>query len=229
MSRPLRGTVAAVSAVALIALVTVVALRDGAPFAVDSRLHDAAVRHRTPGWSEAFRVITSTGSGVPPLVVAAVAGALAAPRAWWLGAVAGVGALVTGQLGRFALVTALDRPRPPAADWLIHVHNAAMPSGHAATSAMVAIGVAVFLARLPRVPRTVAYGVPALWAAAVGASRVVLGVHWPTDVLAGWLYATLAACLLLPPLGRALDRATDRAAPPRPADDSGTDAPAHRP
>ncbi|WP_052847706.1 phosphatase PAP2 family protein [Streptomyces avicenniae] len=212
MTRSHRVTIAAVAAALLAALMFAVALRDGAPFPVDDTLHDEALERRTGGWNDAFRFITSTGSGVPPLVIAAVVGALYVPRTWWLGAVAGVGALAVGQLVRLLIVTTFDRPRPPVADWLIHVNNPSMPSGHAATSGMVAIGVAVLLAR--HLPRAVAYGVPAVWAVAVGVSRVYLGVHWPSDILAGWLYATVAACVLLPPLGAALARAGRRSAVP---------------
>ena len=80
---------------------------------------------------------------------------------------------------------------------------------------LVAIGLAsALLAYCPRWwTRLLACAVPALWAVGVGVSRVYLGVHWPTDVLAGWLLATVLSCVLLPRL--AAVRLDDRRSCPR--------------
>ncbi|WP_165955972.1 phosphatase PAP2 family protein [Streptomyces hainanensis] len=197
--------IAALAAAALAVLMITVAVRDGAPFALDSRLHDWAVDHRSPTWTTTFKAITDTGSGPPAMVLGAIAGALAMPRRWWLGAVVGLGTLLVGMLFRWLLVNWLGRPRPPVADWLTHPDNPSMPSGHAGTSGMIAIGFALVLSR--HLPRAVAYGLPAVWAVLVGASRVYLGVHWATDILAGWLYAIAFTALVLPPLATALAKA----------------------
>ncbi|TDC26474.1 phosphatase PAP2 family protein [Streptomyces sp. 8K308] len=198
--RPL--VIAAVAAALLAALMITVAARNGSPFAIDSRLHDWAVDHRTPAWTTTFKAITRTGSGPPAMLLGALAGALALPRRWWLGAVVGLGTLLLGMLFRWLLVNWLGRPRPPMADWLTHPDNPSMPSGHAGTSGMIAIGFAVVLSR--HAPRAVAYAIPAVWLVLVGASRIYLGVHWVTDILAGWLYAIAFTALVLPPLGTAL-------------------------
>ena len=71
-----------------------------------------------------------------------------------------------------------DRDRPPVVDHLVHASAAAMPSGHAANAAFVAVALFVF------VPRWRWWAVGG--AGIVGLSRVLLGVHWPTDVLVGW-------------------------------------------
>lgn len=78
---------------------------------------------------------------------------------------------------------ALDRDRPPLAGRLVETSSASMPSGHAAYAAALA-GVAwVLLAGHPRrrLLRSVAVGL----AACAAAARVVLGVHWPSDVVVG--------------------------------------------
>ncbi|MGK5532069.1 phosphatase PAP2 family protein [Streptomyces sp. URMC 129] len=210
---PRRYLAASAAAVLLAALITVVAAGGGDPLAIDTALHDWALDHRTPGWTDTLRFITDTGNRGVPYVLAALAGALTVSRAWWVGALAGVAALVGGQLVRYGLVTAVGRARPPVEDWVMHVNGPAMPSGHTTTSALTAIGLAAALLPHCRRPaaRVLAVALPAAWAVAVGFSRIYLGVHWPTDVLAGWLFATILTCLFLPPLARALGR------PPAPA------------
>ncbi len=188
----------------LAALVGVVAARHGAPLGPDLPLHDWALRHRQTGVTRAAVALTNTGTGVPAYLVAALAGAAGrrARRLWLRGAAVAVGALAAGQLVRVALVTAVDRPRPPAADWAARASGSALPSGHTTSSALVAAIVCLAVLRLTGRPRLRARwcAVALLWAAAVGVTRVYLGVHWPTDVLAGWL---LAGCLVVAALSRA--------------------------
>jgi undecaprenyl-diphosphatase len=181
----------------LIALVAVTAAVHGAPFAPDRAVHGWVMAHR-PVWAvRAAVAVTVTGSGIPAYLLAALAGALAVRAAWWRGALAGVLALVSVQLPRIALATWLARPRPPAADWAWTASGYAMPSGHTTTSAAVVILLTAGLHRTVRGrARRALLVLPALWAVAVGASRVYLGVHWPSDVLAGWLMAAVWAGLL---------------------------------
>ncbi|WP_435057966.1 phosphatase PAP2 family protein [Streptomyces sp. bgisy060] len=170
------------------ALVVATVSAHGAPFGADRALHGWAVRHR-PSWAVGAAVaVTVTGSGVPAYLLAAFGGALARPGARWLGALAGALALVSVQVPRIALACRLARPRPPAADWAWTASGHALPSGHTTTSAAVAalLTAGAYRAVRGRARRPVLM-VPVLWAVAVGASRVYLGMHWPTDVLAGWL------------------------------------------
>jgi len=97
--------------------------------------------------------------------------------------------------GEYAMVTltkyAVDRPRPPERLWLVTAHGASFPSGHAANATLVCVTaslVASFLLR-QRIARTVTVVVASLVMVAVGFSRVELGVHWTSDVLAGSLVA----------------------------------------
>ena len=91
----------------------------------------------------------------------------------------------------------IDRPRPADVPALTHVMTASYPSGHALGSAALWATVAwlVSRTRATSAGRVVAFTVPLL----VGASRVLLGVHFPSDVLAGlflgWLVAAAVAWL----------------------------------
>ena len=78
------------------------------------------------------------------------------------------------------------RARPNLFEEIATLHTYSFPSGHAMTGAAVYGMIGVVLAREhPRLQWTSAIAVPAL-VLLIGVSRIYLGVHWPTDVLAGW-------------------------------------------
>lgn len=89
-----------------------------------------------------------------------------------------------------------DRPRPDLVTHLTDIHTASFPSGHATMSAIVYLTLAAMIVRLVDRGALRAYVlvVAVLLSAVVGVSRVYLGVHWPTDVLAGWALGTAWAC-----------------------------------
>ena len=94
----------------------------------------------------------------------------------------------SGALATLLLKGFFARPRP---DLLPHgdfVTTASFPSGHAMLSAIVYLTLGTLLARLVGARRQKLYimAIAVLLSALVGLSRVYLGVHWPTDVLAGW-------------------------------------------
>lgn len=108
-----------------------------------------------------------------------------------------LGATLSGS----AMVTLLkgffQRPRPTLVDHLVIEHSASYPSGHAANSAIVFLTIAVLFSRVEDSSRTRLFvlSVALMLTLAVGISRVALGVHWPSDVLAGWMFGTSWACL----------------------------------
>ncbi|MGI5260336.1 phosphatase PAP2 family protein [Streptomyces angustmyceticus] len=196
---------AGVCAALFAAVALTVSLRQGTPLAPErAALRWAAAHHGEPLRSLA-RALTATGSGPVPYLLVVLAGLLAGRgAAGRLRAVlCAVAVLAAGQAIRYGLMELLARPRPPAADWAGHASGYAFPSGHATTSALAAGILAWGIARRarPAVARTWC-AVLALWAAGVGLTRVYLGVHWPGDVLGGWLLAAalLALALLLEPL-----------------------------
>ncbi len=95
------------------------------------------------------------------------------------------------------LKSLFNRPRPPAELHLVHTQTLSFPSGHAMMSAIVYLSLGVLVAHLvPRRSQKVfAVGVAALIAGLVGFSRVWLGVHYMTDVLAGWAAGLVWALL----------------------------------
>jgi undecaprenyl-diphosphatase len=89
-----------------------------------------------------------------------------------------------------------NRPRPDFAPAGTYVYAQSFPSGHSTASAALWLSLAMIAASFEAERRAKAFWlvVAGLVITGVGASRVFLGVHWPTDVLAGWM---LGACWAL--------------------------------
>ncbi len=142
-----------------------------------------------PPWLEtAFRDITGLGgSAVLTLITTTVIGYLLLdgkrPAALLMIAAIGGGAGVNNLLKH-----GFGRPRPELVPHLVDVSGLSFPSGHAMLSAIVYLTLGALLARVESRPRIKAYllAVAIGTTLLVGVSRVYLGVHWPTDVLAGW-------------------------------------------
>ena len=80
----------------------------------------------------------------------------------------------------------VNRTRPEAADHLVPVFSLSFPSAHAANSMILWLAIALLLPR--REWRPAATIIALLIAFAVGLSRPMLGVHWPSDVVGGWAF-----------------------------------------
>ncbi len=101
-------------------------------------------------------------------------------------------ALGSGELLRALINHLAHRVRPPQTDWLVHATGSAWPSGHA-TTALLGSGLILALTwpDLTTRGRRVTATAVVILTAAVGASRVYLGVHWVSDVLGGWSFGAL--------------------------------------
>ncbi|WP_374146979.1 phosphatase PAP2 family protein [Sphingomonas sp. 28-63-12] len=134
------------------------------------------------------------GETVLTLIVIVTAGFLALRRHWltfWL-VLAGT---ISGSWAVGLVKTIVGRPRPALIDHLVEVWSASFPSGHAANSAIIYLTVTLLLMQIveSRAARWYMIAVAMLLVTAIGVSRVYLGVHWPSDVLAGWSFGTLWA------------------------------------
>jgi undecaprenyl-diphosphatase len=153
------------------------------------RHRDDPARPAGPHWLPSMmRDITALGSFIVlALVVAAVAGFLVIVRRyhmmWLVLAASAGGALINSIFKHF-----VQRPRPQIVPHLADVSSASFPSGHSALSASVYLTLGGLLAAnvTSRALKAYFLFVAILVTFLVGVSRVYLGVHYPSDVLAGW-------------------------------------------
>lgn len=142
-----------------------------------------------PGWVEEIgRDMTALGGmAVLTLIALVVAGHLLMRRKYratlFLAVSVGGGMLLST-----LLKLGFDRPRPDLVPHESIVYTASFPSGHSMMAAVVYLTLGALLARLESSPTEKIYVlcVALFLSVGVGISRVYLGVHWPTDVLAGW-------------------------------------------
>jgi undecaprenyl-diphosphatase len=146
-----------------------------------------------PEWfEEAMRDITALGGTAVLVIVSLTAFTFllmtGKSQAAWVLAASVLGAIILSQILKFGF----DRPRPDLVPHKARVYTMSFPSGHAMMSAAVYLTLAALLARtqLQSRVKTFMIFIAALLALLVGASRVYLGVHWPTDVIAGWAGGT---------------------------------------
>jgi undecaprenyl-diphosphatase len=142
-----------------------------------------------PSWTEEIaRDITGLGGvGVLTILTLASAGFLALQRRRHLAAYL-LAAVASGTVVSLVLKMGFDRPRPELVPHGSLVYTSSFPSGHSMLSAVVFLTLGALLAGAQANLRLRAYllALAAFLTAIVGVSRVYLGVHWPTDVLAGW-------------------------------------------
>ena len=151
------------------------------------------IAHRTGWLTSALQVFTWLGSTAVIIPAGLAIGLYFGIRRRTWRPLALLAAAVAGAVGLYDIVKAVvGRPRPPAAIWIGHYTGAAFPSGHATQSAAFYAMLAIVLgAGLSFRRRVAVWTAAALVVLIVGASRIYLGAHWLTDVLAGY---ALGAC-----------------------------------
>ncbi len=190
----LRGATVGAVGIALVLLAGL--LVDHWPFAFDRSIILGLRAWGGPAWLPNAAVdVTALGGGVVLTIVVVVAAGLLLVQRLWLTAIAMLGASITGGLVVSLVKTQIERPRPDLVPHLVTVSNMSFPSGHSANSAVVYLTLAGLATQVTpsRAARRYLLIVAILVVGAIGCSRVYLGVHWPSDVLAGWSFGTLWA------------------------------------
>jgi undecaprenyl-diphosphatase len=168
-----------------------------------------------------MRDLTALGSTLVLTIItlaAAIHLALAGKRHAALFLVIAVGG---GVLLSYGAKATFERPRPDLVAHAARVFTSSFPSGHSMMAAVVYLTMGTLLARVQPKRRLKLWliGLAVLISVAVGISRVYLGVHWPSDVLAGWAlgasWAMLcwAVALWLQRRGR-IERSDEASEPP---------------
>ncbi|MCR5875284.1 phosphatase PAP2 family protein [Phenylobacterium sp. J426] len=140
------------------------------------------------GFEEAVRDVTALG-GFTLVTLATVVGVLAfAFRGRIRHAAVLLGAVLLALISSEGMKALYGRPRPDLVPHGSNVYSASFPSGHSTLSAATFLTLAMLISSLEarRRMKALVYALALLLLATVGLSRVYLGVHWPSDVLAGW-------------------------------------------
>ncbi len=194
---PVLGLLAAVAGGWAFAAIAEQVYQGGVVLRLDSHLLEIIASYRTPTVIAVFGVVTYLGEGIITVCVAAVA-ALVLGRllhAWVPALLLGLTAGGTS-LSVFVIKLIIARPRPIPAPNAATEDSFAFPSGHSAHSAAVYLMVAILFLRVlhNRIGKVAVLATALLLIAVTGFSRLVLGVHSPSDVVAGWI---LGACFTL--------------------------------
>ena len=189
----------------LVAVGIFLELADDAPegdyLPIETRLMQALRHEGQPlgpvGTAAVIRDITAMGSAVVLIVLTLlILGYLCMSGRW---RIAGLIAVATagGQALNLVLKNSFARARPDAALHLVEVTSTSFPSGHSMASSIFYLTMGALLARTAKRRREKTYFVSAALFITflIGFSRVYLGVHYPTDVLAGWSAGTAWAMI----------------------------------
>ena len=175
----------------------------GGTGAFDRSVYEAVYAGDRPVLLALARIFTALGE--PTVLV--TAGFLVAGWIWWKRhphlAFAILLIVLVGRGLAEAQKYWIARVRPDLEPHLVVVKTSSFPSGHATSSMIFYLTVALALTMGTRWHR-VAAGSAILLSLLIGTSRVMLGVHWPSDVIGGWAFGLLWVLVTLKLAGRSL-------------------------
>ncbi|MFC7536914.1 phosphatase PAP2 family protein [Sphingomonas sp. GCM10030256] len=185
MPKTISAFTAAVAATITLLLVIVLGL-SSLSFDVAISQHFSQWRAAQPNAVRLMVLFTDLGGSQFLLPLALVAGLAAAWRRRFADAMLLAATVIGGRLLIEGMKIAFARPRPAFDAHPVTTFSLSFPSGHAGNAMVTYLAIALFA--LP--PRWRAPGAAGaiLLSLAIGATRPLLGVHWPTDVLGGWLF-----------------------------------------
>lgn len=155
------------------------------PLADADRMAFAAVRARRHAAGVlAARSLSALAEPSVAYLAAALTGVALFGRTSWWQAASPLLTISSGSAVRRRVARIVARPRPPSGAWLTEPEGFSLPSKHTAVAALSAGACARALS-----PHSHGYATSTVAALVVGGSRVYLGVHWPGDVVTGWLFA----------------------------------------
>ncbi len=170
-------------------------MADGETLTIDRRLllllrtpGDANNPIGSKGLEEAVRDVTALGGTTLVIVVTIVAVLAFLFHKRHRQALVMAAAVALAWISSETTKSFYHRPRPDLVPHEVYVYSGSFPSGHSTLSAATYLTLAMLVASLETRRRTkaLAYSLAGLVLVGVGFSRVYLGVHWPSDVLAGW-------------------------------------------
>ena len=182
---------------ALVASITVAVTQFGRVNQLDAEASAEAQQHMTQestGWAEHLANLASTRTALTVTIVGAL---IMLITRHWRGALA-LALVYPATQGAVQLIKVIvERPRPEANSTAEAASGFSFPSAHSATSVAVYATIAFILIRASRHghSRIAVASLAAALVLGVGFSRVLLGAHYPTDVLAGWTFGALVASL----------------------------------
>lgn len=178
-----------------VALIFLLGFSGGATAPTEASLveHWVQWRRQQPWVTPAAAFLTHIGSGVVLMGLTLVAAAILFGRSRRTDALFLLGSVIGGRLLIEFIKWISDRDRPNFDEHPVYVASQSFPSGHAGNSMMTFLALALFAA--PTSLRKPALIGAVILSLAIGATRPLLGVHWPSDVLAGWVLGATWAWL----------------------------------
>lgn len=153
--------------------------------AFDSAILESVHKHTSPGLDPVMKLITEFGGPLLLPIVALILTAILIYRRELRHAFILFTGVVGASIINIILKSIFRRDRPQLWDWIVSESGTSFPSGHAMASSALALSLMVIFWRTKW--RWLAVGTGIVYILLIAFSRIYLGVHYPTDIIASWL------------------------------------------